>query len=213
METFTQLIQRYPSKIFAKGETILLRGSQPSSVYVIEQGIVRAYTITSDGSERLVAIHTKGSDIPCGFGLGITDQAEYFYQAYAKARVRLVPREAFGQILMSAPEAMMQSHKRATQLLLATFSRINALEQPKASDKIAFMMYYMASQLGERVRPYKTRFQLRMTQQEIADSLGLTRETIGAELKKLEVRHLISHTRKRYVLYMGRFQTYLEERS
>jgi CRP-like cAMP-binding protein len=213
VETFTQLIQRYPSEYFAKGQTILLKDSKPRAVYVIEQGLVRAYTITRDGAERLVAVHAKDEDIPAGFGFSLTDHSEYFYEAYTKCRIRLVPLHAFEQYLKSDPVAMYQWHKRATQLLLATFSRINALEQPKAGDKIAFMLFYTANQLGVRLRPYKTRFQLTMTQQEIADSLGLTRETTGAELKKLELRHLISHSRKRYILYMERLRKYLEDRS
>ena len=96
---------------------------------------------------------------------------------------------------------------------MATFLRVNALEQPRAGDKIAFMLYYMATQLGVRLRPYKTRLGLTITQQEIADALGLTRETAGIELKKLELKHLISHSRKKYVLYMERLRRYLDERS
>ena len=57
MEKFTELIQRYPSENFAKGQTILLKDGIPKAVYVIEQGLVRAYIITHDGAERLVAVH------------------------------------------------------------------------------------------------------------------------------------------------------------
>jgi CRP-like cAMP-binding protein len=213
VESFTQLIQRYPSEIFTKGQTILLKDDTPHAVYVIETGVVRAYIITRDGAERLVAVHTKGEDIPAGFGFGLTGHSEYFYEAHTKCTIRFVPPEAFEKYFKSDPVAMFHWHKRATQLLLATFSRINALEQPKAGDKIAFMLYYTAKQLGVRMRPYKSRFELTMTQQEIADSLGLTRETTGSELKKLELKHLISHSRKRYILYMERLREYLEERS
>jgi len=213
VEKFTELIQRYPSENFAKGQTILLKDGIPKAVYVIEQGLVRAYIITHDGAERLVAVHAKGEDIPAGFGFSLTDHSEYFYEAYTKCRIRLVPQPAFEQYLKSNATAMYLWHKRATQLLMATFSRINALEQPKASDKIAFMMFYMANQLGVQLRPSKSRRELAVTQQEIADSLGLTRETAGAELKKLELKHLISHSRKRYVLYMERLSKYLQDRS
>ena len=64
MEIFTQLIQRYPCETFAKGQTILLKNAIPKAVYVFEQGTVRAYIITHDGSERLVAAHGKSEDIP-----------------------------------------------------------------------------------------------------------------------------------------------------
>jgi CRP/FNR family transcriptional regulator len=213
METFAKLIERYPSETFAKGQTLLLKDNKPRAVYVIESGIVRAYMITRDGGERLVAIHSKGEDIPAGFSSGLTEASPYFYEAYTRCRVRLVPRQVFERYLRSDPEALYQRHVRTEALLLATFSHVNALEQPRAGDKIAFTLFYMANQLGVRLRPYKTRLKLSVTQQEIADSLGLTRETAGTELKKLELKNLISHSRKSYVLYMERLRRYLEERS
>lgn len=213
MESFAKLIQHCPSEIFAKGQTLLLKDDIPKAVYVIESGIVRAYSITHDGAERLVALHTAGESIPAGFGFGLVQTSQYFYEAYSKCHVRFVPRTDFERYLRADPEAMYQLHIRDEALLMATFSRVNALEQPRASDKIAFMMFSMATQVGVRLRPYKTRLKLTMTQQEIADSLGITRETAGFELRKLELRHIISHTRKNYVLYMERLRNYLDKLS
>lgn len=213
METFAQLIERYPLEAFSKGQTILLKGEKPKAVYIIESGIVRAYTITPDGAERLVSIHTKGEDIPVGYGLGLTDAAEYFYEAYGKCQIRLVPQPVFERYIQRDVTALYERQIRIESLLLATFFHVNALEQPRAGDKIAFTLFYMARQLGVRLRPHKTLFKLAVTQQEIANSLGLTRETAGMELKKLELKQLLSHSRKSYILSMERLRQYLEERS
>lgn len=213
MEVFAKFIEYYPFETFSKGQTLLLKDDTPRAVYVIESGTVRAYSITHDGAERLVSIHRKGEDIPVGFGFGLIEKPQYFYEAYTKCRVRLVPRTDFEHFLHTHPGVIYERCMRAEALLLATFSRINALEQSRASDKIAFMMFSMANQLGVRLRPYKTRLQLTVTQQEIANSLGLTRETTNSELKKLELKHLISHSRKNYVLYMERLRNYLDKRS
>jgi CRP-like cAMP-binding protein len=97
-----------------------------------------------------------------------------------------------------------------TILLLATLMRVNALEQSRAGDKIAATLLYMADQLGVRLRPYKTHLKLTITQQEIANSLGLTRETTGIELKKLELKKVLTHSRKSYILYMERLRKYLD---
>lgn len=213
METLEQFSQRYPSKLFVKGQTLLLKDEVPQAVHIIESGTVRAYLITPSGNERLVAIHRRGEDLPIGFGFGLTEASQYFYEAYTNCLVRLVPRDIFERYIRSDLTAMYRWHMRAEKLLLATFSRVAALEQPRASEKVAFMLLYMGNQLGVRLRPYKTRFKLTVTQQEIADALGLTRETTGAELKKLEVKQLITHSRKSYVLYMERLRRYLDKRS
>ncbi len=84
---------------------------------------------------------------------------------------------------------------------------------PHAGDKIARILMYMADQFGIFLRPYNNRLELSVTQQEIANALGLTRETINVEIKKLEVKRLISHSRKSYVLYVERLRKYLDDNS
>ena len=93
METFAKLIEQYPSEVFKKGQTLLLKDDIPRAVYVIESGVVRAYSITHDGAERLVAIHAQGEDIPAGFGFGLVQESQYFTKhtpnaAYVLSHVR-----------------------------------------------------------------------------------------------------------------------------
>jgi len=50
-----------------------------------------------------------------------------------------------------------------------------------------------------------------VTQQEIANSLGLTRETAGQVLKKLEIKKLLAKSRNTYVLYIERLKKHVEK--
>lgn len=209
MNSFRQFLAQYPAQSFKKGETILLKGDRPTAMYVIESGLVKVYTITNGGDERLVTIAREEEDFPVGFALGLVDRAQYFYEAFSTCRIRLVSPEAYLQYVLSDPEVMKNRLTRLTVLLLATHARVNALEQSKAGDKIAETLLYMADQFGTALRAPTARFKLKVTQQEIANSLGLTRETTNIELKKLEVKKLISHSRKNYVLYMEQLKSYL----
>ncbi|HTK39377.1 MAG TPA: Crp/Fnr family transcriptional regulator [Patescibacteria group bacterium] len=212
MKTLEELIETYPSQAYAKGQTILLNGEVPKAVYIIEKGLVKAYTITSDGTERQVALHMKHEAIPVGFGVGLIEHAQYFYEAYSDCVVRLVPRGVFPRLLKQDAEILYRNHVLIVSRYLSSLDQISALEHPRAGDKVAFMLFNMANQVGTKIRPYKTRLKLTVTQQEIADALGLARETTGVELKKLEQNKLISHTRKNYVLYMERLRAYLSTR-
>jgi CRP/FNR family transcriptional regulator len=211
MNTFRQFAARYPAQTFEKGQTLLLKGDIPQAVYIIESGLVKTYNINTNGDERLVLISRKDEDFPIGFAFGLIERAQYFYEAFTKCTVRLVPRDEYLQYLHSNVEVMYKRHARMLMLLLSTLSRVNALEQSRAGDKVAYTLLYMAEQFGVILRPYSTRLKISVTQQEIADSLGLTRETTNIELKKLEVQKLISHSRKSYVLYMERLHKYLED--
>lgn len=212
MDAFRQFLSKYPCQTYKKGETILLKGDEPKHLYIIESGLVKTYTITAKGDERLVSIDRRGEDFPVGFALHLIDKSQYFYEAFTRCTIRLVPREQYLAHLHSNVESMYKRQVNMTMLLLSTLSRVHALEQSNASDKIAYTLLYMADQLGVILRPYTTRLKISVTQQEIADSLGLTRETASIELRKLEMMKLIAHSRKNYVLHIERLKKYLDEK-
>ena len=160
----------------------------------------------------MVSIDRRGEDFPVGFALHLIDKSQYFYEAFTRCTIRLVPREQYLAHLHSNVESMYKRQVNMTMLLLSTLSRVHALEQSNASDKIAYTLLYMADQLGVILRPYTTRLKISVTQQEIADSLGLTRETASIELRKLEMMKLIAHSRKNYVLHIERLKKYLDEK-
>lgn len=207
---YEQHMQRYRMMKFKKGESILLKDDTPQAVYVVERGKIKSYTITADGAERQVSIHSVGDDIPVGFMLGLCEQSDYFYQAYTDCSVRMVPRNDYLEMLRQDVDLMFKRYTSISSQLMSGYARISALEHPKAGDKVAFMLMSLAEQFGTKLRPYKARLNLPMTQQEMADALGLTRETTGIELRKLEVHKIISHTRKNYVLYMERLRKYID---
>jgi CRP/FNR family transcriptional regulator, cyclic AMP receptor protein len=211
MENIREFITRYPAKTYKKGETILLKDEKPDHIFIIESGFVKTYSITKNGDERLVSIDRKGDDFPIGYALGLIEKSEYFYEAFSKCTVRLVPQNEYLEYLHGDIDRMYNQQVRLTILLLATLSRVHALEQPNAREKIAHTLVYMADKLGVMLRPNKSRLKIDVTQQEIANSLGLTRETANIELKKLETMKIIQHSRKSYVLYMEKLKDYLNK--
>jgi CRP/FNR family transcriptional regulator, cyclic AMP receptor protein len=212
MVPFEDLIAKHPKKSFRKRETIFVKGEVPSSVYLIEKGYVKAYTINSSGAERQVAIHCKEEDIPIGFGLSLTRESPYYYEAYSDCVVRLVPREEFAMYIKSDLNEIFRRYVLLDNALIDALARLNALEQSKAGDKVAFMILQMAMQIGTKVRPYKSQMRLAVTQQEIANILGITRETAGNELRKLELKNILTHTRNSYILYIEKLRRYLDDK-
>lgn len=209
VQSFEEFISSYPKLVFEKGQTILLRGEIPKGTYVIESGIVKTYTINESGEERIISIDTKGEDIPIGFTVGLIHFARYFYKAHAKCVVRVVPSEDYLNHLTTNNDSLLKRHIRVTKILLTNLRHVEALEQSKATDKVASTLLYMSETLGSTF-PNKTIRKLSITQQEIANALGLTRETAGAMLKKLELKKLLVSSRNTYVLYVEKLHKYVD---
>jgi len=211
VQAFEQFIATYPSLVFEKGQTVLLKDEVPKGTYVIESGIIKTYTINDAGEERIVSIDTKGEDIPVGFTIGLVDRCQYFYQAYTRCTIRVIPCDDYLKHLAENPESLYKRHIRITKILLTNLKRIEALEQSNSSEKVARTLLYMADTLGSTF-PNKTVRKLSVTQQEIANALGLTRETAGIVLKKLELKELLVHSRNTYVLYIERLHKFIDKR-
>jgi len=122
-----------------------------------------------------------------------------------------VPCEDYLKHLADNHESLYKRHIRITKILLTNLKHIEALEQSNASEKVARTLLYMADTLGSTF-PNKTIRKLSITQQEIANALGLTRETAGIVLKKLELKQLLEHSRNTYVLYIERLHKYIDKR-
>ena len=97
-------------------------------------------------------------------------------------------------------------------ILLSTLSRVEALERSGANDKVAHMLFNLAERIGPKTQSHASSIKLPITQQDIADSLGLSRETAGIVLKRLEIRKLVQRSRQNYTLYTHKIKRYLDKR-
>lgn len=207
--TLDQFISKHTLKTYKKGEMILLKNEIPSAVYVIESGTVKAYIIDQNGCEQLVSMHSKGESLPIGFVFWLTKRSQYFYVAYSDCCIRLVPRDDMTQFIESSSRNLYSLCIKLTKKMILLMRRVSVLEQSSASRKVALGLLHTPDQLGVNQRPHKTRLKISITQQEIANSLGLTRETTSIELKKLQKMRLISYSRNKYTLYMDRLRKYI----
>jgi len=122
----------------------------------------------------------------------------------------MVPCNEYLEHMSNNTDSLLKRHIRITKILLTQLHHIEALEQSKAADKVALTLLYLAETLGSTF-PNKAIKKLTVTQQEIANSLGVTRETAGQVLKKLEIKKLLAKSRNTYVLYIEKLKKYIDK--
>jgi CRP-like cAMP-binding protein len=71
-------------------------------------------------------------------------------------------------------------------------------------------LIYLANRLGAKTLVQPESQEISITQEEIASLLGMTRETVSYELKKLRIGKVITYSRKRYILYIERIKNHLK---
>lgn len=195
-----QFLSNYPTRVLKKGWPILYQGEVPRTTFVIKKGVVRIYDISSGGEEKIIAFSAKNEFLPAAWVFDKAPVALYYYEAFTDLEVYMVPREELREALSSDKDMMAYALDMYVTLYVGTTMHIYALEQTKASDKLLRVLQYLAVRFGEHVAGNLDRIDMRLTHQDLARMIGMTRETTAVELGKLKKRGVISYQNQRYLI-------------
>lgn len=199
-KAFEPLLDDLMTKKFRQGSILIYQGEIPQSLYIVKNGIIKLYNITSQGDERIVAFKLAGDLFPTSWSLGKASSAYYYYEAQTDGEMYVLSRSVFQEYLASHSDAMAIFAQHYLSKYAGSLMRITALEQPKASDKVLHTLYYLVQQHGREVKPGVIVVNMQLTQQMVADLIGLTRETTAAELVKLKRSGVLKYKGREYTI-------------
>jgi CRP-like cAMP-binding protein len=183
---------------FAKKRTVLFQGEIPRGVLVLERGLVKVYGITNGGDQRTVTLLSAGDVFPVECVFGMSRVSLYYYEALTDATVLYLPKDDF----MGALERDLALKDQIFKTYMAHYTsatmHIYALEHSHAQEKLVYILQYLVARFGEKQPDGLTRIALRLSHQDIAEMVGLTRETTAVELHRLKTKKLISYQRFSY---------------
>ncbi len=206
-----EFASHYPVKKFAKGELLLVEGEAPGCGYIIKKGIVKGYAITAEGVEKPIAFDTVGELFPVGWVFNKIRWSQYYYGAFTDCELYCVPRQDYLDFIQKNPDLSFGLFNDFIDNYLYFQMRINALEQSKATDKIIHTLHYLALRFGREIKADTVQITIPLTQQELANIMGLTRETTGIELNRLSKRGIIRQDRqKQYTVFTDRLNEALD---
>lgn len=200
-------------RVAKKGGNVLFQGEIPRRAMIVRSGVIRAYTITSSGEERTVALHGKGDVFPLSWILGETSNSLFYYDAVVDTRLMLVSKETFVSTIEGDAEALSSVLRYVVNDYTALLLRITGLEQSRAIEKIGFTLYYLLFRYGIEKTPGKFVLDLKMSQLMIASLVGLTRESTTKNLKKLKEKNIIEYSSFTYTIDKTKLENFLGEDS
>lgn len=204
-------MDKFPTTQFDKGATILLREESPEVVYGIKSGFVKGYDIDATGSEQLVWLGAKGDFFPVVWAFSLSPNVQYFFSAFSDVTLYKISREAFLHFLEQNHSALYEVTKRLVVRFGDATRHLNATEKTKAEEKIVHTLYFLSIRFGHisDQKRNEREVDLPITHQDIANLLGLTRETVTTELKKLKDAGLIYYDKSRFIIYQDKLKELL----
>ncbi len=206
------LLDESSARRYGKSSIIVYQGEIPRDGYLVKKGVVRVYQIGVGGDSRTVTFYTKGDIFPVAWLGGTSAPAMYYYEAFDDVDLVPISRETWNKA-MEKPESLKAFSIYMVKNYQSSLVRIAALEQAKAHDKIAYTLFYLLLRHGREIMPGITRLELKLKHQDIAELVGLTRETTAIEVHSLQKEKVLSYQNQRYLIKKEKLLDILNEDS
>lgn len=211
MQAFEKFLAPFPTRTYQKGEVILQHEEVPKHGYAIRSGVVMTYSIDAPGIKHPVVFDVAGEVFPIGWVLGHISQTAYFYEAFNTCTVTCFSQAEFKRAIQEDSQLAAELYSSLGRRFLGLQQRIEALGQSRASRKVLLTLRYLCTRFGQPIVDGSVYMDLPLTQQDIANFIGLTRETTAIELKRLEKNKVISYDRRHFVVRMQKLNDLIAE--
>lgn len=175
---------------FARGDQIIAAGDVYSHVYLVNEGWAVRYKLLDSGERQIVNFSLPG-DFLC-FNAALFKRSDYFLAAQTQMRVFVIPILPFTKMLALQPElALALSWTNAHEESLMA-ERIVSLGRRTARERMAHLFCELWRRLQLLDLTDGNRFPLPLTQEDLADILGLSSVHVNRTLQKLRASQLLA---------------------
>lgn len=193
-DRLNQFFNQFKKLHFKKGQIILQPDTTPLGVFYLEKGYVKAYSTSKEGKELTIIIFKPEDIFPYAWAIsGIENR--YYYEAMTAIEVYRSPKEELLNSISSNADILLTLSKRIVVRMMGLAQRMEYLAFGNAYAKVASMLVICAERFGKAEGKHVV-IQVPLTHKDIANLLGVTRETISIEMKKLEKKDLIDQKGK-----------------
>lgn len=196
--TLIQTFKQGTCLTYKKGEYIIRPGEQPSAVFYVETGLIKAFDITKYGEENLLIIRREHEIFPLIWAI-TGQERSVIYQTLTPVTVWRITRKQYLEYLNSHPDALAPMLDMTIEMYRIHSERIISLEYRTVRERLISFLLGSAKRFGTEV-PGGTLLDVPLRQQDIASSINATRETTGRELAALEHKGLIEVKRSLILL-------------
>lgn len=186
-----------PKTIERQGYIVRERDRTTHSCLMLSGFAIR-HKIVADGARQIVAVHMKGDmvDLQNSF-LGVADHS---VQVLTTSEVAFIPREAVKKLAFQHPRVGMAMWYDT--LVDGSIFRewIANVGRRDAQCRVAHLLCELSLRMKVAGLGEETEYELPMTQEQLADTTGLTAVHVNRTLKALEAKGLIERSSRRTVM-------------
>lgn len=196
---------QWTAKTISAG-TILFSAQQPGDgAYVIVRGTIKLHIEQWDGSDVFIDIAGAG-DVLGEMSIVENMTRSATAQALEETRVLKIDRAGFEELLRAQPRVAQNLMRILSARLRAANERIQALSRLDVKQRVARQLLLFAIKYGQTRADGAVLIQIRLTQANLADLVGATRERVNQVLGEMRRARWIEMDGSGYITLCARDQ-------
>jgi len=185
----SDIADTWATRHYNRGHILIYAGDEVNRFFYIKKGYVKVYNITEDGDEHVLLILRDKDLFPL-----VRDPAQlkssslYFYETMTPVELLVIEQKSLMENVRKDLKSSWELLRYTSEFSSTLTNRLAQLESKKAEDKLENLFAYLIVVCGKLTKLNAYLLDLKLTHQDIASLIGLTRETVSIEMKKLETQ-------------------------
>jgi CRP-like cAMP-binding protein len=181
------------------GQMLLSPDDPTERIHIVKKGKVRVYRLTPDGRQLTLDIYDRGTILGDMRMLGQDRLPEAYAEAIEAGVICTITPDEMRKLIELHPTIAVNVIRHMATRLQEAERELESMAYQRVGQRLARKLIDLAQRFGiKSVRG--TLIQARLTQQELADLVGTTRETLAHTIGDFRRRGLISTEQQRVVI-------------
>ena len=190
---------QFPTKSYRAGETILMPHDNIDAIYYIESGEIQQYDIQNSGKHLVVNTYKAGSFIPLtAIFTKDGEQSMWFFDALTAVKVQVAPLQHTKKFIEEDSQVLLDFTRRLSSGAAGQQRKLLHIMSGKPKIRIMYELVILLKRFGVHDDQGIT---ITITESQLAEQTGLSRETVNRELKALKQAKLITNKYRKVTAY------------
>lgn len=185
-----EITDKIISRTYKKGEMIFFEGDISDKLYVINNGKVKVFKYTKEGKEQILYIVSSGDFLG---DLSLLKKSEFKFNAEALEDVNIcqLTKDDFDQVVKENPEISLKILEVLYERIFKLENLVQSLSTKDIETRISGLLLGLIKDFGEPEGDV-VRLELPLSREDMANYIGVTRETISRKLNSMQEEGIIS---------------------
>lgn len=171
----------------APGQALFHEGDPATRVFTLTRGTLKLYKLLADGRRQVTGFLHPGDFL----GISVDDEHAFSAEALEEAQLCWFPRSRFDDFVEDEATMERELYRMAAHELAAAQQQFVLLGRKTATERLASFLILLARRAAKIPGREPNLVKLPMSRSDIADYLGLTKETVSRVLSALRRDRLI----------------------